>query len=146
MSDHRLVEDVAQAAAGGASLGGGFFLLRWLITAITGRMDRKQADLDAQDARLDAEWRAIREELKAKIAKMEAAQEVQARQNEALRFAFHHVAAALIKVDPGNPALANAEQRLNQAFPVDFDILAQQAADALDMSEERRLAGQRLAQ
>lgn len=130
-----IVESLARMAAGGLGVGGGWFMLRWVIDKITARLDRRQQQLDIQDEKLDQEWKAIREELKLRVDKIE-------KQNEALRFAFHHVAGALIRIDPQNPALKQAEQLLAQAFPIDLTLLADRAAAALDLSEERRLSGE----
>lgn len=125
MSEPKLLDDAVSAAATGGGMGAAFFVLRWLWMAVTGRLDRREARIDAQDEKLDMEWQAIREEMKGRLDKIE-------RQNEALRYAFHHVAGALIRLDPQNPALAQAEQMLAAAFPVDFRLLAEQAGAALD--------------
>lgn len=125
VSEPTLLEEGVQIASAGVGVGGGFFALRWLVGWLTGRMDRRQLLLDAQDERVDREWQKIRERVEERLGKVE-------RQNEALRFAFHHVAGALIRIDPQNPALAQAEQMLSQAFPVDFTLLAERAGSAVD--------------
>ncbi len=126
MSDDTFVESAVQAAASGGGFAGVFLFLRWAVAVLTGRADKREQKLDAQDARLDAEWKQIREDMKRRLERIE-------KQNEALRFAFHHVAGALIRVDPNNPALAQAETLLNQAFPVDFRLIAERAGAALDL-------------
>lgn len=128
MNEPTLLEESVKVASGAAGAGGGFFALRWLIGWLTGRMDRRQTLLDAQDERVDREWQKIRERVETRLDKVE-------QQNEALRFAFHHVAGALIRIDPQNPALAQAEQMLAQAFPIDFTILTAQAEAALEHAQ-----------
>lgn len=124
------VEDAVQIGASAAGLGGGFYAIRWLILWLTGRADRRQDSLDQQDERIDREWQKIREKIEIRMEKVE-------RQNEALRFAFHHVAGALVRIDPRNPALRQAEQVLEQAFPIDFGLMAERAEAALAKEEER---------
>ncbi|NIJ18482.1 hypothetical protein FHS95_000151 [Sphingomonas naasensis] len=133
VSDPGILDEAVTAAATGSGVGGGFFALRWLVQWLTGRLDKRQALLDAQDERVDREWQKIREKVEARLDKVEL-------QNEALRFAFHHVAAALIKVDPTNPALAQAEQMLSAAFPLDLRLMTDRAEIALARDElERRV-------
>ncbi|MBY8826129.1 hypothetical protein [Sphingomonas colocasiae] len=135
MDDGGIVDNAVQIAAGGAGAGGGFYAIRWFFQWITGRLDRRQDLLDAQDQRVDREWQAIREELKADNDRMKARLEAISRQNEAIRFAFHHVAAALIRIDPKNPALIQAEQMLAKAFPVDFGMMLDRIDAAAAASE-----------
>ena len=56
------------------------------------------------------------------------------KQGRALRMSFEHVAGALIRVDPDNPALAVVDKILAQAFPDDFTLAAYRAEAALDAS------------
>lgn len=123
-----LLEESIQIGSAAAGAGGGFFLLRWVFDRVVARLDRRQANLDAQDERVDREWQKIREKVEQRLDRVE-------RQNEALRFAFHHVAGALIRIDPQNPALAQAEQMLAQAFPIDFALLGERAGAALDKAQ-----------
>lgn len=133
MSD--VLDNAVQVAAGGAGAGGGFFALRWLVNWFTGRLERREELLDKQDERVDREWQKLREELKADNEAMKLRLAEIGRQNEAIRFAFHHVAAALIKVDPKNPALIQAEQMLAKAFPVDFGMMLDRIDAAATASE-----------
>jgi len=135
MHEPKMIDDVLSAGSAGAGIGTAFFLGRWIITWFTARFDRRQAVLDAQDGQIDQEWSELREELKRDKAEMKKHLTRIERQNEALRFSFHHVAAALMKVDPLNPALALAEQLLTQAFPLDLRFTAERAAFALDQDE-----------
>lgn len=132
MSEPSMMETAAEVAAGGAGFGGAFAAFWWLINWFTGRADKRQAVLDAQEEKVDQDWRAIREELHAANAATNRKLAAIEKQNEALRFAFHHVAGALIRIDPKNPALVQAEQLLAQAFPIDFGMLAARAEAALD--------------
>lgn len=127
-----MLETALSAAAGGGSFAGVLLFARWVIVWLTGRHDRRQALLDEQDLKQDLAWKAIREELKEQIAGLSKQVETIGRQNNALRIAFHHVAGALIHVDPTNPALIQAEKILSQAFPLDLSMLAEQAGRALD--------------
>jgi len=124
LAEPGLIDDVASAGAFGASGGGVFFILRWLWLAVTGRLDRREARLDALDVKVDLEWQKIREELQGRLGKLE-------QQNEALRFAFHHVSVELIRHAPESPALRIAQQLLSQAFPIDLNDLAYRAEEAL---------------
>lgn len=132
MSESNFVDEAAKIAGIGVSGGGGFYIMRWVWTQLTGRLDRRQAIIDRQEERADREWEKIRNSLESRLAAIE-------RQNEALRFSFHHVAGALIRLDPQNPALAQAEQILAQAFPLDFRILAAQAE--VSVSADHALGG-----
>ena len=131
MHEPKLIGDVLSAGSAGAGIGTAFLIGRWVITWLTARFDRRQAVLDAQDGQIDQEWSALREELKRDKAEMKKHLTRIERQSEALRFSFHHVAAALMKVDPHNPALAQAEQLLAQAFPLDLRFATDRAEIAL---------------
>ena len=137
MDDGGFASDVAQAAAGGLSAGGGFFAVRWLVQVITKWSERREARLNAQEARADKEWQNIREEIKQQLADANKRLGVVERQNVALRRAFNHVAGALIRVDPQHAALAEADQLLATSFPVDFDLTAARAEGALDQVQGR---------
>jgi hypothetical protein len=129
-----LLDDAVTAVIGGGSTGGVFFALRRAWLQFTGRTDRKQALIDAQEAKVDREWETIRENLKKERQQDKERLDRIERQNEALRFAFHHVAAALIRIDPQNPVLSQAEHMLSTAFPIDFRLLAEQAGRAVDVA------------
>lgn len=130
-----MVDDIASAASFGSGFGAVFFALRWVVMWASGRADRRQDRLDAEDARLNGEWREIRNEMKGRMATIE-------RQSAALRFAFHHVSAALMQLDPQNPALLRAEQALAVAFPLDFSLVTEMAGAALDAEQMKQEAGQ----
>lgn len=102
-----------------------FFALRWLLDWIARRIDKRQAQLDVEHAALDMSWKEYRLQLERRIANIE-------RQNMAFRLGFQHVSAALIRVDPQNPALTIAEKIMAQAFPDDFSIGAARAGSAVD--------------
>lgn len=138
MSDG-LIDNAVQVAAGGAGAGGSFFALRWLVQWFTGRLERREQLLDKQDERVDREWQKLREELKTDNDAMKQRLEQIAKQNEIIRFAFHHVTAALIRVDPRNPALTQVETLLAQAYPIDFNMLVTRAESALDANERAKL-------
>lgn len=112
MSDFEPIKDVA---VGGASAGGAFYALRWLVNYFTGRVDQRQKQLDAEHASLDIGWKEYRLGLERRMQTME-------RQNRALRLSFEHVAGALIRKDPDNAALAIADRIMAQAFPDDFSM------------------------
>lgn len=69
MDETGLAGDVAQVAAGGFSLGGGLYMMRWLILWLTGRADRASADNDKQRAELDQSWKSYRLVLEARLEK-----------------------------------------------------------------------------
>ena len=131
MDESALASDVAQAAAGGFSLGTGFFAVRWLVQIVTRWSERREARLNAQEDRADREWQNIREEIKQQLADANKRLGTVERQNVALRRAFNHVAGALIRLDPQHAALAEADQLLASSFPVDFDLTAARAEGAL---------------
>ncbi len=136
MPEPKLVEEVASAAGSAVGWGGGFgaafFIFRWFVRWWTERLDKRQANLDAQEQRADDEWRKIRQELRDELDDARAWRARLETQNNTWRAVFHHVATALIKVDPRNPALIEAEQVLAQAFPLDLSLLAERAEAALD--------------
>lgn len=138
MADPGILDEAVTAAATGTGVGGGFFALRWLVLWLTGRLDKRQALLDAQDERVDREWQTIREELKAKNAALDQRLDQIEQQNNALRFAFQHVAGALVRIDPKNEALIIADRILAAAFPADFSLGVAMAGAALDEDDRRR--------
>lgn len=126
---------ILDQAVSGASAGGGIGAVllggRWLINWITGRHDRRQDALDAQDSKIDLEWQKLREEMKADNAKTKQRLDAIDAQNQVLRLAVQHAVAALVKVDPDNPALARIEHMLAQAFPLDLSFAVDRAEIAL---------------
>ena len=132
MSEPTLLEESVQIASASAGVGGGLIFMRWLIGWLTGRADKRQEVLDAQEGSIDQQWTAFREELKGENADLKRRVGAVETQNTALRRAFNHVAGALIRLDPMNPALAQADQMLAQAFPLDFNLAADRADAALD--------------
>lgn len=132
--------DLKDVALGGGTLGGTFFAMWKLLAWLTGRHDRRQALLDAQDERQDREWQKLRENLEGVVQRHEARIAALESKNEALRLVIHHLAGALVRVDPDNPALALADQILAVAFPVDLAMLSQRAEIALER-EATRAAG-----
>lgn len=71
MAESKLIDDVAQVAAGGVSFGGGLYMARWLILWLTGRADRAAAANDAQRAELDHSWKSYRLVLEGRLEKYE---------------------------------------------------------------------------
>ncbi len=137
-------EQIARWAAGGGGFAAAWIAIQRLLNWVTGRIDRRQDNLDAQEDRVDREWQAIREDLDRKLAVMEVRFETVERKNDALRNAVHHLSGALIRLDPTNPALLIAEQALAAVFPMpkpeqrvppsiaDAAARAQQALDETD--------------
>jgi hypothetical protein len=135
MDESGLASDVAQAAAGGFSLGTSFFAVRWLVQIVTRWSERREARLNAQEDRADRDWHQIREEIKQQLADALKRLGTVETQNAALRRAFNHVAGALIRLDPQHAALAEADQLLASSFPVDFDLAVARAEGALGQSK-----------
>lgn len=108
-----MLEQLMQVAAGGATAGGGFYGVRWVVMYLTGRADQRQAKLDREHDALDMSWKDYRLNLETRFKQLE-------RQNRALRMAFEHVAGALVRKDPDNPALAIADRIMASTFPDDF--------------------------
>ncbi|RYG90104.1 MAG: hypothetical protein EON59_00555 [Alphaproteobacteria bacterium] len=138
MPEPRIIDEVATAAGAGGGIGAVLLAGRYLINWFTGRIDRRQEALDAQDSKIDLEWQQLREELKAANLEMKRRVDQIEQQNNALRYAFQHVAGALVKVDPTNPALARAEHVLAQAFPLDLSFMVDRAELALDRDAAQR--------
>lgn len=126
-----LTEDVIKVGAAAASAGGGLYMVRWFVMWVTGLHRHRQALLDAQDARLDKEWKEIRIAMQERLDRLES-------QNRALLYGFQHVSGALTKIDPDNPALEAAHRFVESTFPLDMRELVGRAAHALDEAEARR--------
>lgn len=71
MENGGLVNDVAQVAAGGLSVGGGLYGMRWLILWMTGRADRREKVVEAERAELDQGWKSYRLVLEARLEKQD---------------------------------------------------------------------------
>lgn len=71
MSDNGLASDVAQVAAGGFSVGGGLYSVRWIILWLTGRADRAALANDEQRAALDQGWKSYRLTLEERLEKQD---------------------------------------------------------------------------
>ncbi len=128
MSDPSALDELKTVAVGGGSFGGGFFALKWLVTWVTRRLDRRQERLDAEHNALDMGWKEYRLHTEKRLAAVE-------KQNRALYLAFQHVSAALIRVEPQNPALVIADRIMATAFPDDFTLSAAMAAGAIDRNQ-----------
>lgn len=133
-----MLAQLRDITAAGGLFAGSFFVAWRLLLWLTGRFDKRQAQLDAEHDALDMSWKDYRlllerdrQEQNARIEKIEL-------QNRALRMAFEHTAGALIRLDPQNPALAIAERIMAQAFGEDFTVLAGRAESALDRAQEGR--------
>lgn len=120
-----LVDKMVDLTVMGATAGGGYAGLRWLLTWFTARYDRRQALLDTEHDALNMSWKDYRILLETRIASVE-------RQNRALRMSFEHVAGALIRADPGNRALAIAEGIMAKAFPDEFGLGVARAEAAVN--------------
>lgn len=72
MNETGLVNDVAQVAAGGFSLGGGLYFARWVILWLTGRADKAAMANDEQRAALDQGWKSYRLTLEDRLEKQDA--------------------------------------------------------------------------
>ena len=118
MSEHSILDELKAPGAFGAGVGGALFGLRWLLTFVAGRFDRRQAALDAEHAALDKGWEGYREKLEGRLDRAEEKLATLTAQSAAMRTAFELVAGALKITDPGNSALARAETILASAFPV----------------------------
>jgi hypothetical protein len=138
VSDPGILDDAITTAAAGTGMGGGFFVLRWLVQWLTGRLDKRQAQLDAEHGALDKSWEGYRLRLEERATRLEQRMETMERQGRAVWLAFEHVAGGLIRVDPGNEALVIADRILASAFPTDFSFGIARAGGALDEDDRRR--------
>ena len=93
--------------------------IRWLLNFRERQANSRQAKLQIWHDELQAREDKIDKKLADYQAKTEARLEVALGQNRALRIAFELVAAPLRKIDPSNSNLAQAEQLLHAAFPLD---------------------------
>lgn len=73
--DKDVWEGVAYTATGGFTLGGGFAVLRWFINWITGRHDRREAQIDQKDAALDERWAKYTKKLEERVDALEEARD-----------------------------------------------------------------------
>lgn len=69
--DSGLGEAAVKIASGAGGLGGGFVFARWFILWLTGRHDRREADLRAEDSDLDKRWQKYREVIEARCEMLE---------------------------------------------------------------------------
>lgn len=72
MSLDGLIEKFEQTLAFGGSAGAVLFALRWLATFVAGRVDRRQAAVDAEHAQLDQGWERYRHNLEQRVQTAEA--------------------------------------------------------------------------
>ena len=93
--------------------------IRWLLNFRERQANSRQAKLQIWHDELTAREDKLDEKLSDYQKKTEASLAVALSQNRALRIAFELVAAPMRKIDPGNPNLAQAEQLLHAAFPLD---------------------------
>lgn len=129
-----IVEGAVNAASAGGGFAGVLLAGRWLLNWLTGRFDKRQEMLDAQDARVDQEWRAIRESMRAEIDALKAAKAVFERRlttaegliaTQTVRlgqqeFVLKLVITELDRVDPGNAVAKQAKILLEQVQPAAF--------------------------
>lgn len=120
------MDELKDAAAFGGGFAAVFAAVRWLANWIASRIDKRQAQLDAEHASLDVGWKEYRQLIERRLQSIE-------KQNRALSAAFQHVSAALIRIDPQNEALITAERLMAAAFPTDFTMAAQMAGAAIDV-------------
>lgn len=130
-----MIEQLQGAGAAGAAFAGTGFGMWRLLLWFTVRLDKRQAQLDAEHGALDMGWKEYRLllerdrlDLRANFARLE-------KQNRALRMSFEHVTGALIRVDPDNPALGFVDKILAAAFPDDFTMAAFRAEAALNRND-----------
>lgn len=106
-----------------AAIGGGTFAavwagIKWLAAFITGRQDKREADLNAREARLDAEEAAQVKALKDRLDRLEQTQAAQGRELEAHRVAIGILVAKVARDDPAAPELKQVADILGAAFPI----------------------------
>lgn len=93
-------------------LGGG---IKWLWDRIFGRLDKRQADLDAKEAAI---VRKMEERLKA----LEQRVEEQGVELEAHRISIHILVAKVRRDDPDAPELMQVGEILGAAFPLHLRV------------------------
>lgn len=131
-------ERLEQAAVAGGSFGGVVFALRWIVMWFTARVDRREAQLDAEHNALDLGWKDYRLLIEARNRMLEDRLGAIERQSRAAYTSFQHVASALIQIDPDNEALVRAGKIMAAAFPDDFTLATAMAAGVLDREEARQ--------
>lgn len=102
---------------------------RWLIGHADRREKRRQDRLDAEEEKLGKGWSAYYKRIEARLEMVE-------RQNYGFRLAFEHVAGALIRIDPQNPALVIAGRLLERAIPI--EVAREMAGDNEDLIDGLR--------
>ena len=108
----------ADAAIGGGSFAAVWAGFKWVAGFITGRQDKREADLNAREARLDAEEAAQVTALKERLDRLEKTQAAQGRELEAHRVAIGILVAKVAREDPAAPELRQVADILGAAFPI----------------------------
>jgi hypothetical protein len=109
----------AGVIAGFAALGKG---ASWLLNFRERQADSRSHKLALWHAELDAREKALDQKQEEYWSRIERDVAILKTQSSALRMAYELVAAPLRAIDPHNGALAQAEQLLHAAFPLDPTI------------------------
>lgn len=108
----------ADAAIGGGAFAAVWAGIKWCVSFITGRQDKREADLNAREQRLDAEEAAQVTALKERLDRLEKTQAAQGRELEAHRVAIGILVAKVAREDPAAPELRQVAEILGAAFPI----------------------------
>lgn len=95
---------------------------KWLMHFRERQAEGRARKLQIWHDELDKRERALEEKQSEYWTRIEYELRLVRTQNSALRMAFELVAAPLRQLDPHNPALAQAEQLLHAAFPLDPSV------------------------
>lgn len=99
--------------------------VKWLLNFRERQADSRAVKLQAWHEELQAREKRLDQQQAEYQERIEKRLTIVTRQNMALRMAFEMVAAPLRRIDPANRELAQAEQLLTAAFPLDPDVPAE---------------------
>jgi uncharacterized protein YaiL (DUF2058 family) len=127
-----IVGSTAVAAVGG---GGAFAAvwhgIKWSAAFISGRIDKREATLNAREARMDEEEAAQVKQLRADVAALKAWQETAIKELADHRMLLGIFIAKVAKEEPTAPELMIARKVLGTAFPL-YAIIPEDMAGLLD--------------
>ena len=107
----------AEVAAGGGGFAAAFVGIQWVINFMTGRHDKRAAELDRREAELE-------KKVAARLSSLEDAVQQLSDDQRRARLAIGILVAKVARDDPHAPELAQVSQILGDAFPLSFTLPA----------------------
>jgi hypothetical protein len=110
---------ISDTIVGGVAAGGGFAAIwhgvKWSVGFLTGRHDKRAAELDRREAELAKKIDERLGQLEATVTKLEEEQ-------RRTRVAVSILVAKVARDDPGAPELRQVREILRDSFPVDYGL------------------------